>query len=184
LTEISILSEVARTRSSTNAGSLDQIDRIAETARQTVDRFSELIWATNPRNDNLENLISYLREHTARFLESASVRAELDFPRTVPNIRVSAFFRRHLLLVAKEALNNAVKHAAARSVKVYVALNRNRLEISIEDDGVGINGTPSSDLHNGLSNMRKRIAELDGILVLDSSPGRGTNVRLKVPLPT
>ncbi|HOW65251.1 MAG TPA: two-component regulator propeller domain-containing protein [Verrucomicrobiota bacterium] len=183
LTEISILSEVARTRSPDSTGSSEHMDRIAETARQAVDRFSELIWTTNPRNDNLENLVSYLREHIARFLESAAVQAELQFPTSIPAVRVSTIFRRHLLLVVKEALNNAVKHAKARSVKIKVNYTENRLEITVEDDGVGMETLEASDAPHGLANMRKRIAELHGTLTLNSSPGRGTQILIKVPLP-
>jgi len=131
----------------------------------------------------LENLVSYLREHIARFLESAAVQAELQFPTSIPAVRVSTIFRRHLLLVVKEALNNAVKHAKARSVKIKVNYTENRLEITVEDDGVGMETLEASDAPHGLANMRKRIAELHGTLTLNSSPGRGTQILIKVPLP-
>jgi ligand-binding sensor domain-containing protein/signal transduction histidine kinase len=183
LTEICIMSEIARSRAPDVPPPLEQIDRIAETARQAVDRFSELIWATNPVNDTLDNLCSYLRENTARFLESSNVQAQLRFPREVPVWRLSARFRRHLLLVVKEAINNAVRHAAPTLVRVTVTIQSVTLTIAIEDNGKGMVVDDQSKSQRGLSNMHKRIAELQGNLTIESTPGSGTRVVIQVALP-
>jgi ligand-binding sensor domain-containing protein/signal transduction histidine kinase len=183
LTEISILSEVARSQVATHPRSDDHIVRIARIARQAVDRFSELIWATNPRNDDLDNLLVYLREHAARFLETSLTQVRLDFPDDAAPRHVSASFRRQLLLVMKEALNNAVKHASAQSVSVSVILVDERLRLTVTDDGVGMESAQLQGSCRGLANMRQRIGDLHGTLSIQSAPGMGTQLDISVPLP-
>jgi signal transduction histidine kinase len=97
--------------------------------------------------------------------------------------------RRHLFLIFKEAINNIARHAECASVSLSINVSHNRLIGEIRDDGRGF-----SDLHpeqsptnggaggHGLGNMQSRAAQLGGNLSVDSSPGRGTCLKLTIPL--
>lgn len=92
-----------------------------------------------------------------------------------------------ILQVIREALNNVQKHSKASRVEISVEKAAGMLEISVEDDGTGyaFAGTFSGDemetLRMGPASIRRRVRGLGGQLVIDSKPGRGAAVRVRVP---
>ena len=99
---------------------------------------------------------------------------------------VPQFVAGNLLLVAQEALHNAVHHADAQQIEVVATGDAaaGSIDLTVRDDGRGF--TPGSQLgpdqgHFGLSGMRERIERLGGSLSIDSQPGNGTTVRAVVP---
>lgn len=87
-----------------------------------------------------------------------------------------------LLRIVQEALNNAWKHAEAAHVSVEVVYEDDRLRLSVCDDGLGFNPAERPSGHMGLSGMERRVAELGGRLLIDSAPGRGTAIRVELPV--
>lgn len=83
--------------------------------------------------------------------------------------------------VAQEALTNAARHAAADSVELTLQRLGQRVVLGIDDDGRGI---PDGASGAGLRGMRERARSVGGNLRVSGSPGRGTRVRLSVPIPT
>jgi signal transduction histidine kinase len=85
--------------------------------------------------------------------------------------------------VAQEALGNIVRHAGARHVSVALMVGRALLILSITDDGRGFDvAAPTPTGHLGLVGMRERARAVGGRLDIESEPGRGTTLRLSVPL--
>jgi signal transduction histidine kinase len=82
--------------------------------------------------------------------------------------------------VVQEALNNCAKHAHATHVHVLIHEDDHHLALSIEDDGIGLD--PQRQLGMGFLGMQERVARLGGTLRLDSSPGKGTRLRVELPL--
>jgi len=90
-----------------------------------------------------------------------------------------------LLMLIREALQNAVRHAAPQNVSVSLRFDRRSLQVAIEDDGRGFDlaAEHSGDRHHyGLIGMQERAEKLGGEFRLSSSPGKGTQVRLSIPL--
>ena len=85
-----------------------------------------------------------------------------------------------LYFVACEALANVVKHARADSALVTVQAAESWLEMEIADDGAG-GVTAASSKGRGLANIADRVGALDGEVAIDSPPGQGTRIRLRVP---
>jgi two-component system NarL family sensor kinase len=86
--------------------------------------------------------------------------------------------------VAQEALNNAVRHAQARSVLVRIVASGGRLQLQVADDGVGCDPAVAlASGGSGLGGMRERLRLYEGQLELRSAPSEGTRVRAVVPLP-
>jgi signal transduction histidine kinase len=89
--------------------------------------------------------------------------------------------------VVQEALNNVAKHARSRNVSLSVERFKDRLVASIEDDGVGFDAAQALDLEAGRVNwglvgMRERIEATGGSFEIESRPGEGTTILLRVPL--
>ena len=90
--------------------------------------------------------------------------------------------RRELLLVFKEAANNAVKHACANGVKVRVWGGREVFGFSMIDDGRGFDPANVSGEGNGLPGMARRVRARGGTAEVISRPGDGTTVRVEIPV--
>ena len=136
----------------------------------------EVVWAINPRNDTLENCLTYLNEFAYDYLALAGVRCRWDMPLDLLHQSLSAEVRHHLYLCSKEALNNVVKHAGATEVWLRLELLAEGFRIVIEDNGKGFDMTAPLTRGNGLCNMRRRLEELGGKCQIDSAPGAGTRV--------
>jgi ligand-binding sensor domain-containing protein/signal transduction histidine kinase len=157
-------------------------ERIESIAGEAIDNIGEIVWANNPEFDTLEDLVAYLREYAANYFADTSIKLRFDFPETVPSRTVTGLFRRHLVLLMKESLQNVSKHAAANAVSVRVSLREGSLELSIADDGRGFPVDSTRRFGNGLTNMRQRVSELKGTFQLNSQAGEGAEIRVVVPM--
>jgi signal transduction histidine kinase/ligand-binding sensor domain-containing protein len=159
-----------------------RLQEISDTARQLLKSLDETVWAVNPRNDNLPQLINYLGQFATKFLATAEITCVPELPDDPPAQPVSAEARHHLFLAVKEALTNVVKHAHAREVKFRCELAPHWLRVVIADDGLGFAGSPDQPEADGLRNMRQRMTQRGGQFQLESSPGAGTRITLQLPL--
>lgn len=91
-------------------------------------------------------------------------------------------YRTCVYRIVQEALNNCSKHAYAKNVRVVVQQGPAHLWVTIEDDGQGFD--PNRVRGLGLVGMSERVSQLGGVLKVDSDPGRGTRLRVDLPLPT
>jgi signal transduction histidine kinase len=92
----------------------------------------------------------------------------------------------HLLRIAQEAVNNAVKHASPGKIAIRLHMEARRLYLRIVDNGRGFEERDifsSLGGHFGLMGMRERAERLGGELRLETQPGSGTTVEVTAPLP-
>jgi signal transduction histidine kinase len=173
LSEIALLSDLALRKP---AEPEQNVRQIACTVRQVTDSLDEIVWAINPRNDTLPDVISYVGQFALRFLEMAGMRCHLDLPDQPPKRALSAEVRHNLFLVAKEALNNIVRHAQASEVWLSITVSDDSVEMIIKDNGRGFAEVPADANADGLRNMRQRMSEIGGECRIQSKPGSGTEV--------
>lgn len=90
----------------------------------------------------------------------------------------------HLIRIVHEALTNIVKHAQATRAAVILERDGGAARITIEDDGKGflVEQAPDDGLHFGLTTMKERAEAVGGTLTIESAPGHGTRVIVRVPL--
>jgi signal transduction histidine kinase len=142
----------------------------------------EIVWAVNPKNDNLGSLATYFSQFTEHFIRRTSLRCRFEIPETLPRLPLNAEQRHSLFLAFKEALQNTVKHAAASSLLLSISVEGGTLKIILEDDGCGFEiGAPKAGA-DGLLNMRERLEQLGGTCEIITAPGKGTRVVFTVPI--
>ena len=154
---------------------------IPSTARRTIQSLDEIVWAINPRHDSLESLANYLSQFAQQHLMLAHVRCVLDVPTVLPSVPLSAEVRHNLLLMTREALQNAVTHAGATEVNLALKIDDEGLNIVISDNGRGFDPKSISPNGNGLQNMEQRVRTIGGRLNLTTKPDQGTMVSFFVP---
>ena len=102
------------------------------------------------------------------------IQHEIDEKITFSSIKGMNIFR-----VIQEAINNSIKYANASKVEIVIVKKEEKLLISIKDNGVGFD-INTIDLGNGLSNMEKRMSEIDGSVKINSKKSEGTEIMLRV----
>lgn len=177
LSKIALLSEVGK-KSNTPTEAI--IHEISNTSRGLADKMGEIIWTLNPQNDTLGNLAAYLKEYVYETTENLPVQILFDFPDEIPGISLSHLYRRQLLLVTKEALNNALKYAQATQIRLGLSVHGTQVQFTIQDNGVGFDTTSmpneKTGKRNGLKNMKARMESIGGHYELTSEKGSGTKI--------
>ena len=181
LTQIALLARVARARAA--AEEHPTLDAMAAIARETAAAFDEIVWAINPAHDTLPHLLSYLLKRADETLRRFGVDCVIDAPQGVAPLPASVEFRRNVMLIAKEAVGNVVKHAQARRVAITARVADRRLVFSVRDDGRGIAAADRLRGRSGLGNMQARAAALGGTCRIEAVAGGGTQVTVDVPIP-
>lgn len=182
MTQIMLLVEMTQQAAANPAQVGEHVSQIAGMTRQGMKALDEIVWAVNPRNDTLQDLLDYGGQYAVDFLGAAGIRCRVDFPMTPLTENLPADVRHALLMVLKEALNNVVKHAQATEVWLRVALEQGQLQWQIEDNGRGFASAPDDALADGLRNMRERVAEFGGDCRLETRPGAGVKITVTLPI--
>ena len=152
---------------------LPEIEKISNSANELLNKMNTIIWTMTSSNDSVENLIAYIRSYAVEFFENTAIDCLFTMPVTIAPHEISGEKRRNIFLSVKEALNNVLKHSQSSVVRVNVTVT-DRLIIEIQDDGVGINMEKLRKFGNGLNNMRKRMASIDGEFNIENSQGTRT----------
>jgi len=118
----------------------------------------------------------HVRDFTGRSAMNVDLKMDGDFD-ALPDKHRTCLYR-----VVQEALTNCVRHAHAQNVKVSVQARDGHLQVSVTDDGVGLNpGRRRNGL--GLRGIDERVRELDGTMTIVREAGGGTTVAVQLPLP-
>jgi len=128
------------------------------------------------------SLIEAIQTSTDRFTQATGIHCTLSLTPedTIPPPNTCE----HLLRVLNEALTNITRHAQASQVWVKLEAKNNHLELEIWDDGQGFDPEiVTGEGHYGLVGMQERARLLGGTLEIESGTGRGSRVRLVVPIP-
>lgn len=193
LTQITVLSEVARQSLSREGFQSEQLGQISAVSNELVEAMSDIVWAINPKKDHLSDLVHRMRRFASDVFTSRGLRFTFDAPDAAHDTRLGASVRREVFLIFKESVNNVLKHANASVVAIEFRLEGGRLELSVSDDGRGFNSSGSVTLSgeyeptdgtggNGLHSMRRRAAEMGGRFEVSSKSDAGTTVTLSLPV--
>lgn len=180
---VSALLEAASRAQDVSPGIIhDLVDRARDEVRATVDEARLAVWNLRQSSGRGEDLVRAVSRLAGRISLETGIPAK--FESSGAPFALGAEGERSLLMLIREALHNAVRHAAPKNLSVLLSFDRRGLHVGIEDDGCGFD--PSSTLspdkrHYGLIGMRERVEKLGGEFHLTSSPGRGTQVRLSIP---
>jgi signal transduction histidine kinase len=147
----------------------------------------DFIWALNPEKDSLYEMCLHLQEFGNALFEEAEVNFQAQgLSEELLRVKLNMEWKRHLTLLFKEGMHNALKHARCRNVALEVSAQNGFLRMALRDDGVGliqINGHHRNGNGAGLENMKRRAELLRGQLEINSPEGRGTTIQFAGELP-
>ncbi len=141
----------------------------------------EIVWAVNPRNDNLARLADYLCRIADECFEETSIRCRKEVPTGLPEFPVRSETRHDLTLAVKESFTNLLKHSGATEAWLKLVWNEPDLTIFVEDNGCGFDSS-TVRRGNGLENQRTRLERNGGTVEVESAPGQGTRLIFRIRL--
>ena len=171
VTAIRLMSEIVKSKMKEQT--LPEIEKISHSANELLNKMNTIIWTMTSSNDSVENLVAYIRSYAVEFFESTAIDCYFSMPASIPPREISGEKRRNMFLSVKEALNNVLKHSQSSVVKINVTVG-DKLVIEIQDDGVGINMEKLRKFGNGLNNMKKRMASINGEFNIENQEGTRT----------
>jgi signal transduction histidine kinase len=162
-----------------DALSLGYLDNIRKFADSSINSIRDIALLLRPSMLDDLGLIPALdwqaREVSRRSGIKVSVKAE-NVPDSLPDEMRTCIYR-----VVQEALHNISRHSAAKSAVVTVRQSGSSLFLSVEDDGSGFDSSQTRGL--GMLGMEERVKQLKGQFEVQSTPGKGTILRVTLPLP-
>jgi signal transduction histidine kinase/DNA-binding response OmpR family regulator len=161
-------------------GARHHLARVGEIAQHALKEMRLMIYELRPLALEREGLVGALHHR----LEAVEGRVGVEARLLVEElIDLPAHVEEGLYRIAQEALNNALKHAAAVSVVVHLRTRGGQIELEVVDDGVGFDlERTNAGGGMGLIGMRERAQKLGGTFSVLSAPGKGTRVKVRVEI--
>jgi signal transduction histidine kinase len=137
LTRISLLGGLLNTDKDHPEQVAQHAGKISHAADQTVRALEEIVWALRPGSDSLQSLVEYIAHFATELFADSPTRCRLDLPPNVPARALPPDVRHNIFLIAKESLNNALKHSGGQVVHVEVKTDGLAFKLVVADDGKG-----------------------------------------------
>lgn len=155
----------------------EKLSGISSFTSETIFQLRDTIWAMNKNTISIEDLHTRILS----FIEKAKDAVDtIDFKfnqEVQENLELSSLKGINIFRVIQEAVNNAIKYSEASILQVNISKKGDNLVISIIDNGKGFDKETAS-LGNGLSNMEKRMSEINGTTKIDTTLGKGTSIQI------
>src|SRR5665213_516854 len=157
------------------------LDLAREQLRVTIANAREAVWNLRQSEMDADFFINMLKQISAQAAESLSIPVEMTHPPSFPPLPASA--AHEVLMIVREAVTNAGRHACPRTIDISALYVDNRLLLRVSDDGIGFDmdapSTPSDD-HFGILGMQERAEMIGADLEITSSVGIGTCVQVSL----
>ncbi|MEZ5465684.1 MAG: two-component regulator propeller domain-containing protein [Lysobacteraceae bacterium] len=153
---------------------------VAESAQKVAESMRDIVWYVNPEKDSVTALGERLQTLARRLFGEDGVSVHNGW--RDDDAGLSMAVRRELHLICREALTNARRHAEADRIELRLDRDADGLYIEIADNGRGFVTDTRPD-GNGLGNMARRAAAINAKLRIDSAPGQGTRIHLRLTHP-
>jgi signal transduction histidine kinase len=129
-----------------------------------------------------DGLVAALARHASAAGAAAGLTIDVQGPG--PRLALSDLVETQLLAIGREALANVQKHAGATAAHVRVEAQHGQVVLEVRDNGRGFDPAAGHPGHFGLESMRSRAAEIGGRITIESVPGSGSLVEVRVPTET
>jgi signal transduction histidine kinase len=155
----------------------EHVDRALALARESLAEARRSVQALRPRQLEEAHLPDALGDLARRWANDTDVALRFDV--TGDRVALSPAIEVVLLRVAQEALHNVARHAGASRVGLTLSYLTDVVLLDVRDDGRGLNGGPNHGF--GLTSMAQRVRSVGGAMEIESAPGEGTAISVRVP---
>ena len=143
-------------------------------------QIKDMIWLFDEDKSTLLELQSKIRQTANEMIENLPIEIQFNFKALHIDVEIPLDVKRHIIAIVKEAITNVLKHSKATHINLSCNYEKNTLNITIMDNGIGIHPTNESK-GNGLTNMKNRIKKINGSLEVYATLS-GTKVDAFIPI--
>ncbi len=180
LTSIRLLAKGVIAKQHTDSKTSGMLQSIAKISGELIDQMSEIVWLMNHMDGTMNGLLAHLRVYMADYLQRTGIALRLHFQNGIQGDNpITGEQRRSILLVVKEAFHNVVKHSGATDFSIECSADKRAVKVVISDNGIGL-PEPISRTGNGLTNIKKRMASINGTVLFETAAG--TRIILTIPI--
>jgi len=159
----------------------EPLNYVLQLAEAGLTEMRSLIFELRPESLEREGMIALLRKQAEAMRVRHRMEVDLDVDLCDEN-RLNVEQKMALHRIAQEALHNTIKHAKATKVSIRLECQKQSVILIITDNGIGFDTAGNFPGHLGLQSMNERAEELFGNILLESTPGQGTRIRVSLPL--
>ena len=165
----------------------DELVRIEDLARRTTKEIRHMLFTLRPLVLESQGLTAALESMAEKMEETYSQKVAIQVSEKIVE-QLEMGKQGVIFFIAEEAVNNARKHARAEVINVRLrALEHSLILLEVQDDGAGFDVKAVHQSYEkrgslGMVNLRERAELINGLLHIDSAPGKGTNVQVFIPL--
>lgn len=171
LTVISLYSNmIRRSKGPKSAESEAYLDKVLDSANELYYAMKDVIWSMKPEAESVIGLADHLVELGTRMLASSTIEFTSSVQGVKEDLPLNKEISKHLTLISREAMHNALRHSGATSFDLTINLKDKLLSLELTDNGKGLNIKNRNG--NGLENMKRRAEEIGANLeIIDNQPG-------------
>lgn len=179
LTKISLYSELVKRGYEFNeTENFTYVNKIGEISGNLSAGVRDFIWTLDPEKDSFFEVAVRLKDFGEELFDKTGIAFRVDgISENFGSIKLSMDFRRHIILIFKEAMNNIVKYAKCANVTLSFNIEGEIVQIRLKDDGIGFN-KQTETRGRGLKSMATRANSAGGKINILTSPGEGTAINL------
>lgn len=159
----------------------ETLSLIEQSAKDLIGETRDFVWALDPQNESVFDLFVHMKDFGERLFSGShiefSTRYEIASVEKLPLSKV-----RHINLILKELLTNALKHSKSNSAELAFASTDHAYTISVNDNGIGLDTEKVNWHDGGLSNMLYRAKKIDASLSIQRGIEAGTSANLRIEI--
>jgi signal transduction histidine kinase len=184
LTRITVLSDILTAKlGEEKTEQKNLVGQIKQNAEELYNGTKDILWALDPKSDNLYEILTHIRLFGAEFFHDTAVKFKMDdINPDLNRIKLPLAYCRNITMIYKELLNNTLKHSGASQVNLsWNFISATEMKLILADNGKGFNINNDTTGH-GINNIRNRAARVGSTIEVQSGSTKGTQVTLKLKL--
>ena len=163
-----------------NSPSSEAMAYVLKQSEAALAEMRALIYELRPESLETEGMISALRRQATALSARHNLEVDLELDSEEPLLPIKT--KEALYRIGIEAVQNTIKHALATQVKMTFHVTPQEVLLQVQDNGRGFDLTVPTPGHFGLIGMRERAENLGAQFGLQSAPGQGTSIQIRIPL--
>lgn len=180
LTKIALFTEtIFKKNPNLNGDVGTYLHKIRANSNELYHSLRDFVWAMNPRKDSVIELAILLKDFGDELFDNTGIHFRTEGIDNIDKpIPLEMDWKRHIVLIFKEAMHNALKHANCKNVTLSFSVKNSRLKIELIDDGKGFSLNEKYQGY-GIGNMRKRAEKIGGQLKIGSQIKKGSQIQFE-----
>lgn len=181
LSSLQINSAVASQLIHKNIDQTKQIlEKIETQSKNIAEKIGDIIWSMKPGKDEFMTMSSRIKNFANDILSATNIQYSILIDKEIDTVIKDITYRKNIVLITKEAINNAVKYSNASQLMITLKVIEELIILEISDNGIGFEISKTNG--NGIANMKRRVVEIKGSFSINSIPNEGTTILVKMPL--